>query len=307
MGHGHDHAPSGAGIRHRRKLVMVLALTVFVLVVQAIVAVWTGSLALLADAGHMLSDSFGLVLALAAITVAQRGGAPGSRRTFGYHRTEILAAGANGLILIGLCAWITFEAIGRLEQPAEVEGWPVLIAGAVGLLVNVAGLLILRSGAEESLNVRGAYLEVLGDALGSVAVIVSAVVIVTTGWQRADAVASLLIAVMIVPRAVGLLRDVGAVLMESSPAEVDLADLRRHMMETEGVADVHDLHVWTITSGMPIMSAHIVVDDSIEQMGQAHEVLDRLRTCLADHFDVEHSTLQLEPAGHVDSEHRLHH
>ncbi len=306
MGHGHDHAPSGAGVRHRRKLVVVLVLTLTVLVVQAVVAMLTGSLALLADAGHMLSDSIGLVMALAAIAVAQRGAAPGSRRTFGHHRTEILAAGANGLLLTGLCGWIVLSAVGRLEDPAELEAWPVLAAGAVGLVVNVIGLLVLRSGAQESLNVRGAYLEVLGDALGSVAVIVSAVVILLTGWVRADAVASLAIAVLILPRAFSLLRDVGAVLMESSPQDVDLAELRRHILETPGVADVHDLHVWTITSGMPVMSAHVVVEDSIEEMGQAHEVLDGLRACLAEHFDVAHSTLQLEPRGHADSEPHLH-
>ncbi|GAA1753377.1 cation diffusion facilitator family transporter [Aeromicrobium alkaliterrae] len=306
MGHGHDHAPSGTGIQHRRKLVLVLALTASVLVVQAVVAMVTGSLALLADAGHMLSDSIGLVMALAAIAVAQRGAPPGSRRTFGYHRTEILAAGANGLLLIGLCAWIVLSAIGRLGDPVDLEAWPVLAAGAVGLVVNVIGLMVLRSGAQDSLNVRGAYLEVLGDALGSVAVIVSSVVILLTGWVRADAVASLAIATLILPRAISLLRDVVAVLMESSPADVDLDELRRHILEAPGVADVHDLHVWTITSGMPVMSAHVVVEDSIEAMGQAHEVLDGLRSCLSEHFDVAHSTLQLEPRGHADSEPHLH-
>ena len=306
MGHGHDHTAGGAGVRHRRKLVLVLVLTVAVLVVQAVVAISTGSLALLADAGHMLSDSFGLVMALAAIAVAQRGAPAGSPRTFGYHRTEILAAGANGLLLVGLCAWIVVSAVRRLGDPVELEAWPVLAAGAVGLVVNVIGLLVLRSGAGESLNVRGAYLEVMGDALGSIAVLVSAVVILATGWYRADAVASLAIAVLILPRAASLLRDVGAVLMESSPQDVDLAELRRHILQTPGVADVHDLHVWTITSGMPVMSAHVVVEDSIEQMGQAHAVLDGLRACLAEHFDVAHSTLQIEPRGHADSEPHLH-
>ncbi len=306
MGHGHDHAPTGTGIQYRRKLVLVLSLTASVMIIQAVVALLTGSLALLADSGHMLSDSIGLTMALAAITVAQRGAPLGSRRTFGYHRTEILAAGANGLILLGLCTWIVISAIGRLGEPVEIVAMPVLIAGSIGLTVNIIGLAILRSGAKESLNVRGAYLEVLGDALGSIAVIVSSVIILLTGWDRADAVASLAIATLIVPRALGLLRDVVAVLMESSPLDVDLAELRRHILETPGVAEVHDLHVWTITSGMPVMSAHIVVEDSIEEMGQAHEVLDGLRECLAEHFDVEHSTLQLEPRGHSDSEGHVH-
>jgi len=299
---GHDH---GTGVQHRGRLALVLAMSVTVLVVEAVVGWLTGSLALIADAGHMLSDSIGIAMALAAITVAQLG-RPGSRRTFGYHRTEVLAAGLNGLILIGLAAWIAWRAIVRLDQPHDLEAWPVLIAGAVGLIVNVLGLLLLRQGASESLNVRGAYLEVMGDALGSIAVLVSAGIVLTTGWTRADAIASLLIAAFIVPRAISLLRDVAEVLLEGTPRDVDLDELRRHIMGAPGVVEVHDLHVWTITSGMPVMSAHVVVDDSISAMGQAHEVLDGLRGCLAEHFDVEHSTFQIEPLGHVDSEH-VHH
>jgi cobalt-zinc-cadmium efflux system protein len=157
------------------------------------------------------------------------------------------------------------------------------------------------------LNVRGAYLEVLGDALGSVAVLVSATVILTTGWNAADAVASLVIAAMILPRAISLLREVAEVLLEGTPRDVDLEELRSHILSTEGVLDVHDLHVWTITSGMPVMSAHVVVDDTVSRMGEAHAVLDRLRECLAEHFDVEHSTFQIEPAGHADSESHIHH
>jgi len=299
---GHAH---GAGVQHRGRLALVLTLSLTVLVVEAVVGWLTGSLALIADAGHMLSDSIGIAMALAAITVAQLG-RPGSRRTFGYHRTEVLAAGLNGLILIGLAAWIAWRAIGRLDQPHELEAWPVLIAGTVGLIVNITGLFLLRQGASESLNVRGAYLEVMGDALGSVAVLVSAGIVLTTGWTRADAIASLLIAAFIVPRAISLLREVAEVLLEGTPRDVDLDELRRHIMGAPGVVDVHDLHVWTITSGMPVMSAHVVVDDSVSAMGQAHEVLDGLRGCLAEHFDVEHSTFQIEPVGHVDSEH-VHH
>lgn len=294
-------------MQHRGRLALVLALTGVVLVVEAVVAVMTSSLALLADAGHLLGDSFGILLALAAITVAQRGGGPGSRRTFGYSRTEVLAAGLNGLLLLGLAGWITYSAIGRLGESPELEGGLILVAGGLGLVVNVIGLLLLRGGAQESINVRGAYLEVVGDALGSVAVLVSAAVIVLTGWNGADAVASLVIAAMIVPRAIALLRDVAEVLLESTPKHVDLVELRQHIMEMEGVRDVHDLHVWTITSGMPIMSAHVVVEDWITGMDEAHGVLDRLRGCLSDHFDVAHSTFQIEPAGHVDSEHQLHH
>jgi cobalt-zinc-cadmium efflux system protein len=304
MGHDHAHA---SGVHHRGRLAIVLALTGTVLVVEAVIAWITGSLALLADAGHMLGDSFGIVMALAAITVSQRGGAPGSRRSFGYQRTEILAAGINGLVLLGLSAWVAVSAIDRFGDAPELDGGLILLAGAIGLVVNLGGLLLLRGGAEDNLNVRGAYLEVLGDALGSVAVLVSATVIMVTDFYAADAIASLVIAAMIVPRAVSLLREVVEVLLESTPGDVDLADLRAHIIGTDGVKDVHDLHVWTITSGMPVMTAHVVVDDDITGMTEAHAVLDRLRGCLAEHFDVEHSTFQIEPAGHQDSEHHVHH
>ncbi len=303
---GHDHA-HGTGVQHRGRLAIVLALSLTVLVVEAVVAAITGSLALLADAGHVLGDSFGIVMALAAITVAQRGGGPRSRRTFGYQRTEILAAGLNGLILLGLAVWVTISAVRRFGDAPELDGGLILVAGATGLVVNVIGLLLLRGGSQESLNVRGAYLEVVGDALGSVAVLVSATVILLTDWYAADAIASLTIAAMIVPRAISLLRDVVEVLLESTPDNVDLVELRDHIVGTDGVKDVHDLHVWTITSGMPVMSAHVVVDDEITGMVEAHAVLDRLRGCLAEHFDVEHSTFQIEPAGHLDSEHHVHH
>lgn len=300
---GHDHA-HGAGVRHRGRLLAVLGLTLLVLMVQVVVGAMTGSLALLADAGHMLSDSVGLVLALGAIAVAQRPG--GARHTYGVHRTEVLAAGANGLILLGICAVIALNAVRRFDDPPPIDGGPVLAAGAVGLVVNIIGLMVLRAGARESLNVRGAYLEVLGDALGSVAVIVSAVVIVSTGWHVADPIASLVIAVLVVPRAVSLLRDVAEVLLESSPRDVDLDELRQHIVGVAGVVDVHDLHVWTITSGMPVMSAHVVVDETVTDMGEAHGVLDRLTACLSDHFDVAHSTFQIEPAGHVEPDGHAH-
>ncbi len=279
-------------------------LTLSVLVIQVIVAVVTGSIALLADAGHVLSDSFGLVLALGAITVAQLPGS--SRSTFGLHRTEILAAGANALVLIGICLAIVFGAFNRLDNPPEVAGGPVLAAGLVGLTVNILGLFLLRAGAEESLNVRGAYLEVLGDALGSIAVIVSAIVILATGWRLADPIASLVIAALVLPRALSLARDAGEVLLEKSPKDVDLHELRQHLENVDGVVGAHDLHVWTITSGMPVMSAHIVVDDSVATIEDSHEVLDRLRACLADHFDVEHSTFQIEPLGHAETEAHVH-
>lgn len=287
-------------MQHRGRLVLVLGLTVLVLLVQVVVGLLTGSLALLADAGHMLSDSFGLVLALTAMAVAQRPAGP--RRTYGFHRTEVLAAGLNGVVLLAICIGIVITAVQRLDDPPQIEGGWVLVAGVIGLAVNVIGLLLLRAGAKESLNVRGAYLEVLGDALGSVAVIVSAIVILTVGWQWADPAASLLIAALVLPRAASLLRDVGEVLLESSPRDVDMEQIRGHVLSVPGVVDVHDLHVWTITSGMPIMTAHVVVDDTVVDMDDAHHVLDHLSNCLSAHFDVEHSTFQIEPATHAQSE-----
>lgn len=304
MGHSHGH---GTGVRHRSRLAWVLGLTLTVLLVEAVVAVLTGSLALLADAGHMLGDSVGLLMALAAITVAQRGGGPGSRRSFGYHRTEVLAAGLNGLFLLALSGFIVWNAVGRMGADTQLEATPILIAGAIGLVANAVGLVLLRDGANESLNLRGAYLEVMGDALGSVAVLVSAAIIAFTGWSEADAIASLVIAALIVPRALSLLGDVADVLLEATPKDVDLDELRSHILGVDGVVDVHDVHVWTITSGMPVMSAHVVVDDSVEAMGQAHAVLDRLKSCLHSHFDVEHSTFQIEPVEHRESERHTHH
>jgi len=305
MGHGHSH--TGTGVQHRSRLVIVLFLSLAVLAFEAVAAWITGSLALLADAGHMLGDTAGLVMALAAMSIAQIAGHPESRRTFGYHRTEILAAALNGLVLLALSAWIVVHAIQRFDDSPEIDGALMFVAGGIGLVANVIGLLLLRQGAQESLNVRGAYLEVLGDALGSVAVILAAVLIWANGWYLADPIASLVIAAMIVPRAVSLLREVVDVLLEGTPRDVDLAELRSHIVEMDGVRDVHDLHVWTISSGLPVMSAHVVVDDDVTELNQAEAVLDRLRSCLAEHFDVEHSTFQLEPAGHADKETHLHH
>lgn len=301
---GHDHAHATPSARQRPRLAFVLGLTFLVLLVEVVVALLTGSLALLADAGHMLSDSFGLVMALVAVTVAQRPGSP--RRTFGNHRTEILAAGANGVILLGLCVGIVVSAIRRLGEAPHIDSPLMLAAGVLGLGANIVGLVVLRAGAKESLNVKGAYLEVLGDAFGSVAVIAAGVVIMATGWYAADPVASLVIAALILPRALGLLREVVDVLLESTPRGIDLEELRSHMTEVPGVLDVHDLHVWTITSGMPVMSAHVVVEDDVLGTDAGHGVLDRLRSCLSDHFDVEHSTFQLEPAAHAETEQHTH-
>ena len=299
-GHSHDHAIGTATGRHRRRLIAVLGINAGVLVLQVIGGLASGSLALLADAGHMLTDSTGLVIALVATSLAAR--AATSSRTFGLQRVEILAALTNGLLLVGIAVWVLIRAVDRWSQPEHVDSGLMLAVAVVGAVANTIGLLILRGGKDESLNLRGAYLEVLGDLMGSVAVVVAALVIMLTGWTRADSIASLAIVVLILPRAWSLLRDVVDVLLEATPKGVDLATVREHIREVPGVVDVHDLHAWTITSGVPVLSAHVVVDDACLTEGRSGEVLDRLGECLGDHFDVEHCTFQLEPVGHAEHE-----
>jgi cobalt-zinc-cadmium efflux system protein len=283
---------------------MVLGMTATVLVAELLGAALTGSLALLADAGHMATDVAGILLAVLAVTFAGMPATPA--RTFGYYRLEILAAVVNAVLLFGVAVYILWEAWQRWSAPPEVDGALMLAFAVVGLGANVVGLLLLRSGAQASLNVRGAYLEVLGDLLGSVAVIGAAVVIAVTGWARADVVASVAVALMILPRTWSLLREAVDVLLEATPRGTDLAQVRAHILGTPGVLDAHDLHVWTITSGMPVLSVHVVVDDQVLAHGGGGQVLDALGTCLAAHFDVEHCTFQLEPAGHSEHEHAAH-
>lgn len=299
-GHAHDHGIGTATGRHRRRLVAVLVVSAAVFVLQVIGGLVSGSLALLADAGHVLTDSTGLVIALIAASLASRPATPS--RTFGLQRVEILAALTNGLLLVGIAVWVLIQAVQRWSTPEQVDSGLMLGVAVVGAVANTVGLLILRGGKDESLNLRGAYLEVLGDLIGSVAVIVAAIVIAVTGWVRADAVASLAIVVLILPRAWSLLRDVVDVLLEAAPKGVDLAAVREHIQTLPGVVDVHDLHAWTITSGVPVLSAHVVVDDACLADGRSGEVLDRLGECLGHHFDVEHCTFQLEPVGHAAHE-----
>ena len=299
-GHHHDHGLGTAASKHRRRLVAVLGINAGVLVLQVIGGLASGSLALLADAGHMLTDSTGLVIALVAVSLAARPAT--SSRTFGLQRVEILAALTNGLLLVGVAVWVLIRAVDRWSQPEQVNSGLMLGVALVGAAANAIGLLILRGGKDESLNLRGAYLEVLGDLMGSAAVVVAAVVIMLTGWTRADSIASLAIVVLILPRAWSLLRDVVDVLLEATPKGVDLATVREHIREVPGVVDVHDLHAWTITSGVPVLSAHVVVDEACITEGRSGEVLDRLGECLGDHFDVEHCTFQLEPVGHAEHE-----
>jgi cation diffusion facilitator family transporter len=304
MGHGHGHTPATAAGAHRSRLVVVLALTLAVLAAEVVGAALSGSLALLADAGHMATDADGLALALAAVGLAQRPAR--GRRTFGWQRVEILAAVANGLLLLLVAVYVLVEAIRRIGQPPEIGAGLMLVVASVGLVVNVGSLAVLHRGRDESLNVRGAYLEVLADALGSVAVIVAAVVIATTGWTPADIVASAVIGCLVVPRAWHLLREALDVLLEAAPRGVDLGELRTHILGVDGVLDVHDLHAWTITSGLPVLSAHVVVTDEALAAGHGGRVLDALCSCLGEHFDLEHCTFQIEGAAHAGHEAPVH-
>ena len=277
-----------AAAANRGRLVAVLILSLAVLAIEVVGGIVANSLALLADAGHMLTDVAGVGMALLAIWFAGRG--PTSGRTFGYLRLEILAAVTNAFLLFGVAVFILFEAWRRLSEPPEVASWPMLAVALVGLAANAASLFLLRDAQRESLNTRGAYLEVMGDFIGSAAVIGAAIVIALTGWMAADALASALIGLLILPRTFALLREATDVLLEATPKGVDMEHIRQHILDAPGVVDCHDLHVWTITSGMNVVSAHVTLAEDAD----AATTLDALCTCLSDDFDIEHSTFQLE-------------
>lgn len=296
MGASHTHGHGTATGKHRRRLILVLVITLSILGVQVVGGLLSGSLALLADAGHMLTDATGVAVALIAAALAAR---PATKaRTYGLQRAEILAALANALLLGTVGVWVIVEAVRRWNDPPGVATGLMLIVAVVGGLANLASLLILRGAQKESLNVRGAYLEVLGDLIGSVAVIAAGVVIATTGYLRADVIASIAIGLFILPRSWSLLREVVDVLLEATPKGIDLDQVRQHIRGVAGVVDVHDLHVWTITSGVPALSAHVVVDDECIDRGLSGKVLEALAECLGAHFDTDHCTFQLEPIGH---------
>ncbi len=301
---GHDHGHATAGGKHRGRLAWALGIAVAVFALEVVGAIVTGSLALLADAGHVLTDVLGVALALVAATMAQR--PPSLRRTFGWQRLEVLAAALNAVLLIGVGVYVAIEAVGRLITPEPVEAGLMLVFAVVGLLANAVSLRILTAGKDESINVRGAYLEVLGDLLGSLAVVVAAAVIMATGWERADPVASLLVAFMILPRSLKLLRDAVRILLEAAPKDLDVAQVRAHLTGVPGVLDVHDVHVWTITSGVPALTAHVVVDSATLDACGPESMLDQLQECAHECFDIDHTTFQLEPADHASHEHGAH-
>lgn len=284
------HAHASAATAHRGQLVAVMGLSLSILVIEAIGGIAANSLALLADAGHMFTDVAGLGMALLAIWFAGR--SPTNGRTYGYLRLEILAAVANAVLLFGVAAFILIEAWRRLSEPPEIASGLMLAVALVGLAANAVSLFLLRDAQRESLNMRGAYLEVMGDLIGSAAVIVAAIVITVTRWTGADAVASALIGLLILPRTLGLLREATDVLLEATPKGVDMDQVRRHILDAPGVVDCHDLHAWTITSGMNVVSAHVILAEGADPA----KALDALCNCLSDNFDIEHSTFQLETA-----------
>ena len=305
MTQNHAHAAAGPAT-HRRRLAIAFGITASILVAEVIGALWTGSLALLVDAGHMLTDAGGLLMALIAASLTLRPATP--ERTWGWRRAEVLAAGAQATVLLGVGLFAFVEGVRRLAEPPEVTSTGLLVFGIVGLVGNIASMAVLAGGRGASLNMRAAFLEVVNDALGSVAVIVSAVVIATTGWTRIDALAGILIAALIVPRALTILREAGHVLLESTPKGLDLAAVRRHILAVPHVQGVHDLHATQIATGLPVLTAHVVLDDSCFSDGHGPRILAQLQDCVAEHFDVsvEHSTFQFEPETHSAVEHGIH-
>ncbi len=303
----HDHASAGIrGASNRRLLTISLTITAVVMAVQVVGAILSGSLALLADAAHMFTDASALVIALIASVIAAR--PADDRNTYGYQRAEVFGALVNAVILIALSVWVAWEGIQRLLNPAEVEvaGGLMLVVAIVGLIANGVSMYVLSAAQKRSINVRGAYLEVMGDLIGSAAVIVAAIVIITTGWVAADAIASLLIAAMIVPRAISLLREVFVVLAETAPHGTDVNEIRQHILGEPGVTDVHDVHVWQLTRGAPVFTAHVVVEPEVLADGRSAALLTKLQTCLSDHFDTTHSTFQFEPADYVERDDAVH-
>jgi cobalt-zinc-cadmium efflux system protein len=303
--HRHEH---GGAASDRRRLGWALAIISVVLLAEALGAALTGSLALLADVGHLVTDVLGLAAALLATVLAQR--PPTHARTYGLGRAEVLAAALNALVLLVVGAVVAGRAVLRLAAPPPVAGVPLLALGAFGLIGNLAALAVLaRAGPgpdgshQRGLNLRGALLEVASDVLGSLAVLGVALVTLTTGWRLADPVASLVIAALIVPRALALLREAAHVLLEGTPRGVDTTEVDRVLRTVPGVREVHDLHLWTITSGRHVVSAHLVVEEARSLRCGDASVLDAAATALRRHFGLTHSTLQVEHADHADHEH----
>ena len=300
----HNHA--GTNSTNRSRLAIAFGITATILAAEIVGAVLTGSLALLVDAAHMLTDAGGLLLALYVATLATR--PANARRTWGYGRAEVLAAAAQAILLLGVGIFVFIEGVRRLINPPEIPSGKLLLFGIIGLVGNLASIMVLLRSRAANFNLRAAFLEVVNDALGALAVIVGAILIATLGWTRADAVAAILIGILIWPRTLKLLRETIDVLMESTPRGLDLESVRTHILELPHVRSVHDLHATHFSSGLPVLTAHVVVDDECFFDGHVPSIIDELQRCVAEHFEVqiEHSTFQLERAVHAKHEHSNH-
>jgi len=295
MSGDHGLGLASAGGRHKRPLKIAFGLTLVYMLAEIVGGLLTGSLALLSDAAHMGTDVLGLGMALAAVHLASRPAS--SQRTWGTYRLEVLAALANGVLLFGVAGYILFEAWRRFSDPPEVAGVAVVVVAAIGLAVNLISFRLLRAGSAESLNVKGAYLEVLSDMLGSVGVIVAGAVVALTDWPYADPIIAASIGLFILPRTWRLCAQAVRIIMEIAPPEVDVAEVERRLLTLPGVAAVHDLHLWTLTSGIEAASCHVVIADG----GDAHGVLDQVGALLTDEYGVVHSTIQCETSDHTDA------
>lgn len=290
MGSSHSHPSAvSAGGKHRRPLIIAFALTSAYMVVEFAVGFSVNSLALISDAAHMGTDVLGLGMALAAITLAAR--PVSDRRTYGFYRLEVLAALANGILLFAVAGYVIYEAVKRFSEPPEIPGAPLLIVAVIGLTINLISFRLLMAGSKESLNLKGAYLEVFGDLLGSIGVIVAAIILMTTGWKYADPIIGIGIGLFILPRTWSLTRSALRILLEATPPHINMAELRAAITAVPGVVEIHDLHVWTITSGMDSASGHIVIDPTNEY----REVLEAVLNVLREDYAIDHATIQCEP------------
>ena len=288
-----------AAVQNRRGLIITFALTFSYFIVEVVGGILTNSLALLADAAHMLTDVFGLALALFATWISQKPATP--QKTYGYYRFEILAALTNAIVLFFISFYILYEAYYRFKSPPEVASLPMMLIAVVGLGINLAGLWILRSGAKDSLNIQGAFLEVVSDALGSIGVIIAGLIMFFTGWYYADPIFSVLIGLFILPRTWKLLTQAVNVLLEGTPAHINVAAVEQAMLKLNGVGDIHDLHVWTITSGIEALSAHVVLNQGGDSEA-ATKILDGLNSTLKQEFGIDHTTIQIEHLSSRDKE-----
>jgi len=304
-GHSHDHGSQG-GPTDRRKLTITFALACAVVIMQVVGAILTGSIALLADTVHTVTDAAGSGVALTVDKVMHR--PPTADRTWGLRRLEVLTVCARAAVLLGVGIYVIVEGFQRLLRPPEIPGVELVIFGGLGLIANLVSLFILTRGRSESFNMRAAVLETLNDAIGSVGVLIAAIVMALTGWQRADAIAGLLIAALIVPRALKLLRETVEVLLEATPPGLDLAAVREDLLSLDHVIAVHDLHASLVSSGLPTLSAHVVVEESCFRDGHTRELLDRLQHRALSHFGIpiEHTTFQIEPPPHAAHERPMH-